>query len=58
MKNQCDGCRRGLKVVEGIHYVYYYALKYTSPYMVCTKELYDIDEKSPETKAKEVTKCL
>jgi hypothetical protein len=35
MKNQCDGCRRGLKLKDGIH-----VDANNHPVMACTKPLY------------------
>ena len=45
--NQCDGCRRGLPIVRGIHVDNKYPQgTYARLYMVCTKDMY--------TKPKEV----
>jgi len=32
--NQCDGCRQGLPVIEGLHY------KNNQPWIGCTKNVY------------------
>jgi hypothetical protein len=36
--NQCDGCKRWLPIVHGMHMDY--ANKYEQIYMVCTKSKY------------------
>lgn len=50
MKNQCDGCRLGLPIVNGIHINNKWK-DYTSLYMVCTKDRYE-DPKKEEQEAK------
>jgi hypothetical protein len=35
--NQCDGCKRGLRIVKGIHWEDCNILRRSYPYMACTK---------------------